>query len=440
MVQSRSQQIRRMATYTLFAFVLGASSAEPAQGRPGSQGHEAAEPGSPEPYLGRGYADLKSDRYEEAVREFQAALALNPNLVFRARFPLAVALFELHQPQEARKEFDVVRSKVGDHAGVMYYLGRIDLTEGDYRGAIKDLTKAAGNPPFPDTAYYLGSAFLKDKEFGPAEKWLSTAAKAAPRDFRVQESLGLLYREEKRKSDAQSAFKRAAELQRHDDQVSQERTRCIQKLQSASLDEARPVCEKLFEPDDVEALTMLGTIYGQHGDYAEALKPLRRAAEISPDSPQIQYNFALDCFRLKRYDEARLALSKAVGEWPDLFELHSLLGVVLYRLGDNDAAYQTLLHAHQLNPQDAGTSGFLYEVALVLARRSHEKSQDAASLGYLKTASGLRPQDPQPHDMMAEIYGAMGEPERASHERREAEHLATTLTTNPQPRNNRRDY
>jgi Tfp pilus assembly protein PilF len=77
---------------------------------------------SPDTHLGKGYDALKQDRYEEAVQEFRAALASDPSLVLRARFPLAVALFELHKPEEARREFETVRREVGDHPNVLYYL------------------------------------------------------------------------------------------------------------------------------------------------------------------------------------------------------------------------------------------------------------------------------------------------------------------------------
>ena len=49
---------------------------------------------SAEIHIGKGYEALKNDRYEEAVSEFRAALSIDPKLVLRARFPLAVALFE----------------------------------------------------------------------------------------------------------------------------------------------------------------------------------------------------------------------------------------------------------------------------------------------------------------------------------------------------------
>src|SRR5262245_24203584 len=53
---------------------------------------------TPDAHLGKGYDALKQDRYDVAAYEFRAALALDPKLVLRARFPLAVALFELHKP------------------------------------------------------------------------------------------------------------------------------------------------------------------------------------------------------------------------------------------------------------------------------------------------------------------------------------------------------
>src|SRR5213080_3976827 len=110
---------------------------------------------TPETHLGKGYEALKQDRYDAAVDEFRAALQLDPKLVMRARFPLAVALFELHKADEARREFEAVRQEVGDHPNILYYLGRLDLGDRNFDGAIGNLTQAAAKPPFPDTAYYL---------------------------------------------------------------------------------------------------------------------------------------------------------------------------------------------------------------------------------------------------------------------------------------------
>ena len=98
-------------------------------------------------HLGRGHEALKYNRYQEAVNEFRAALALDPTLVVRARFPLAVALFSVQEREQARQEFEKVRAETGDDPNTAYYLGRLDLMEGNLDSAIKNLTLAATDHP-----------------------------------------------------------------------------------------------------------------------------------------------------------------------------------------------------------------------------------------------------------------------------------------------------
>jgi len=401
-------------TFLAFGDVLAGGQGE----NPSSTSSDTAES-----RLSRGYDDLKNDRYEEAIREFRAALALDPSLVLRARFPLAVALFESHQPEEARREFEAVRREVGDHPNVMYYLGRLDLTEDHLNAAIQELTKAASKPPFPDTAYYLGTAYLKQGNLSLAEKWLRKAAELTPRDPGAQYRLGVLYRQEKREEEAKKAFELSEQLRQRAADESRLKLECAQKLEKSSWEDARAVCQQLYDPDDPQKLTVLGTIYGEHGDYEDALIPLRRAAELSPHSPQMQYNLALACFRLKKYQEARAPLEKAVDEWPDLFELNALYGAVLFKLGEELPAYRILNRAHDLSPRDPETTGLLYELALVLAEKSQASKQYATSLQYLAEAAKLRPGDPEPHRRRAEVYNLTGQQAQAAEERREAERL-----------------
>ncbi len=379
--------------------------------------------GEAEPHLGKAYDDLKNERFEDAVREFRAALALDPSLALRARFPLAVALYQLRRLDEAHVEFETIRAQSGDQPNVLYYLGRVELDQGNLDGAIQNLTKAARKPPFPDTAYYLGTAYLKKRDFPSAEKWLERAAEVAPHDYHVEERLGLLYQQEGRKADAQKAIELAAELRRRDTEASQQRIECARKLETSSLEEARPVCARLSDPSDADKLTMLGTIYGQHGDYQDALEPLRRAAELEPNSPQMLYNLALDEVRLSRFEEARAPLEKAAERWPDLFPVNSLLGIVLFQLGDEHPAYETLRHAHDLDPEDAATRNYLYEISFRLGKKDFERKQYGDAVRYLNEAAKLRPQEPEPHRLLAETYGATGQQAKAAEERRQSERL-----------------
>jgi tetratricopeptide (TPR) repeat protein len=396
----------------------------------GEAGGQVAKPASkdtPEVHMGKGYDALKNDRYDAAAAEFQAALRLDPKLVLRARFPLAVAFFELHKSAEARREFEVVRREAGEHPNVLYYLGRLDLDDRNFTGAIQNLTKAVADPPFPDTTYYLGFAYAKQGDLTAAEKWFQEAARANPHDARISYQLALVYRKQAREEEAQRVMAQSNEQRQRDANESKVRLECALKLDQGPREAAHAVCEQLYDPENADKLTALGTIYGQHGDLEGALKPLQRAAELAPHSPQMRYNLALAYYQLKRFDEARTALAPAAARWPDVFQLVALYGKVLAKLGDDLPAYQTLRHAHKLDPQDSDTSDLLYLSILKLGYKSGEGREYPESLRYFQEAAKLRPQEAEPHVGMAAVYTQTGQSAKALAQQKEAARLSKVI-------------
>ena len=387
------------------------------------QGVKPSAKETPDAHLGRGYDALKNDRYDVAATEFRAALQIDPKLSLRARFPLAVALFELHKPVEARREFETVRRETGDHLNTLYYLGRLDLDDRNFAGAIRNLTEAAADPPFPDTTYYLGFAYFKQGDLTGAEKWLKEAAQANPHDARVPYQLGIVYRKQGREEEAQKVMAQSNEQRQRDSDESKLRLECAMKLDQGPKEEAHAICEQLYDPSNPDKLTALGTIYGQHGDPEAALKPLQRAAELSPQSPQMQYNLALAYYQLNRLAEARTALASAATRWPDVFQLVALYGTVLAKLGEDLPAYQTLHHAHELNPQDPPTADLLYLSILKLGYKMGEGGQYPDALRYFEEAAKLRPQEPEPHRGMAAVYTQTGRGAEAVAEQNKADRL-----------------
>ena len=393
-------------------------------GRCVGQGVKPPTKETPEAHLGRGYDALKNDRYDVAATEFRAALQIDPKLTLRARFPLAVALFELHKPVEARGEFETLRRETGDHPNILYYLGRLDLDDRNFAGAIRNLTKAAAEPPFPDTTYYLGFACFKQGDLTAAEEWLKEAAQANPHDARVSYQLGVVYRKQRREEEAQKVMAQSNEQRQRDSAESKLRLECAMKLDQGPREEAHTICEQLYDPANADKLTALGTIYGQHGDPEAALKPLQRAAELAPQSPQMQYNLALAYYQLHRLADAKTALAASATRWPDVFQLAALYGTVLAKLGDDLPAYQTLHHAHELNPQDSATSDLLYLSILKLGYKMGEGGQYPESLRYFEEAAKLRPQEAEPHRGIAAVYTQTGRSAQAVAEQQEADRLS----------------
>lgn len=376
-----------------------------------------------EQHVGKGYDALRQERYDVAVEEFRAALQIDPKLTLRARFPLAVALFELHKSDEARREFDAVEREAPDHPNVLYYLGRMDLDAGKLPSAIANLLKAAQKPPFPDTAYYLGYAYFQQGDLPNAERWLKEAVEANPQDSRMEYQLAQVYRQEGREEEAKKALARTKELQHQTASQSQLRRECLLKLEQGSGEEAHAVCDQLYDPDDAANLTALGTMYAQHGDLQAALKPLARAAELEPQSPQMQYNLALTYYQLHDFEKARGPLESAVKRWPDLFQLSALYGAVLYELHDDLAAYEELRHAHQLNAADAGTGDLFYLATLRVARKNQAEQHYSEAVRYFDEAAKLKAVEPAPHYGLAQVYKLMGLPTQAATEQKRGEEL-----------------
>jgi len=374
-------------------------------------------------HLGKAFEAMRNERYDDAVREFRAALDIDATLTMRARFPLAIALFDEHDYPASRAELLQVRKEAGEQAGVSYYLGRIDLEEQHYQSAVENLSKAAAKPPFPDTAFYLGLACLKTGDERNAEKWLKEAARVNPGDSRAVYQLASLYRKQGRTEEANQAYARTKEEKVSSGKLTQLKVQCGEELAHGLTPKAREVCEPLNDPNDAAKLTELGVLYGQHGFVQEALPPLRRAAELSPGSPQMQYNLALAYFQLGQFSEARAPLEQATRRWPDLFQLNSLYGNVLWKLGDTPGAYRALSAAHKLNPDDKPTEELLYKSTVILADQAEAKAATADAIRYWKEAAKLRPTQPEPHSRLSVLYAKTGRAQLAHQEQQEADRL-----------------
>ena len=255
---------------------------------------------------------------------------------------------------------------------------------------------------------------------------MQQATQANPRDARVPYQLGLVYRKQGRDEEAKKALALSDDLRQRDSRESQLRLECRQKLDQGLREEAHAVCEQLYDPDNADKLTELGTIYGQHGDLEAALKPLRRAAELAPQSPQMQYNLALAYYQLNRFEDARGPLADSLKRWPDLFQLNALYGAVLMKRESTPPRIR-----YWATP----TSSIRKTPGLRTCSTSRRSNWGAAArarqypdaLRYFEETSKLRPQEAAPHRQLAEIYTLTGRSAQAAAEQQEADQLANNL-------------
>jgi Flp pilus assembly protein TadD len=320
----------------------------------------AQQPGT-EAHLGHGTQLMQDNLFEAAAGEFEQAVAANPKDP-GAHFQFAVCLLALGRNDEARTQFLQVQKLAGDSPYLEYYLGRLDLLSNDYLSAIKRLSSVVENPPFPDTAFHLGLAYVSAGDVTSGIKWLERGAKLSPNDYRAHYRLGRAYSSAGREQDAARELDLYTRLRDEHKNNEKDVRDCAGALQTQPLPAAREVCHRMFDPNDPEKLTLLAQLYGDAGAFDDALDPLKRAVQLDPKSFDAWHNLGVTYFRLQRYAEARAPIEKAVALRPEFYGSVVLLGATLYMLGEDDAALPVLEQAHRLNPSDAQTTQVLEQL------------------------------------------------------------------------------
>jgi len=263
----------------------------------------------------------------------------------------------------------MVRRHVGERPGISYYLGLLDLRANNFAAAIAKLQPLEPDPTFPKAPFYLGMAYLGAGNTAAAMESLQRAAKNNPHDADVHYRLARAYTTVARSADADREYQLYRKARESERVVEEDAPACVDALRSQSPPQARETCQKIADPDDSRRLILLGQLYSQAGDFADAIDPLQRAAKLEPESFEAWHFLGLSFYGLKRYPEARGPLTKAAGLNPQYFDTVNLLAKTLYAMGDYAAALPVLERAHNLNPADAQLAGVLDRLRASLGKR-----------------------------------------------------------------------
>ena len=309
---------------------------------------------------------LMEDRlFGEAAAEFEKALAADPNND-NVRIAYATSLFEQERNDEARKQWEIERQRLGTWLGLEYYLGRLDLRDNNFTSAIRRLQPLESNPAFPKTSLYLGLAYLSSNQPAKALESLERAAKNDPHDPEVHYRLGRVYFVAGRTDDAEREYKLYREWREIQRTVEEDGHLCMDALRTQPIAEARAICQKIADPHDPRRLILLGQLYAGAGAYLDAVGPLQQAVDLDPKSFEGWHFLGLSLYGLHRYPEAVEPLEKAAALNPHYFDTLNLLAKTLHLLGNDRAALPVLERAHTLNPGDAALTAVLERMRAAL--------------------------------------------------------------------------
>jgi len=288
-------------------------------------------------YVNKGNADLKDEKYAEALVAFQTALKLNPT---------ASAYEGIGESYQMLKQFDKAFSAYQQTLRLAptnpYYhvdLGFLYLDMTRYENALTELREALRlKPEFALASFGLGTAYYELERFPEAAEAFKEANRLQPTNANSLRKLGDCYLEMGRKDEAAQVLQ------------------SLQKLDANRAKSFEGFFHQLFDVDSPEDLLLLGeaALADDHPSYA--MRFYRRAMSLdkSPKTLVAAFRGMGQAYRAwKKPDKAISSFQKALQIKPDDAETNLYLGDTYVDLGKRPEALQIYKVLQRLDPDSA---------------------------------------------------------------------------------------
>ncbi|HUI43335.1 MAG TPA: tetratricopeptide repeat protein [Terriglobia bacterium] len=272
-------------------------------------------------------------------------------------------------------------------------------------------------------------AHYNARQYAAAQRELEALERDVPRNFEVQELLGLVYSAQGQEAKATPRFEAAVRLQPDSGPARNNLATNLARLGKASSAEKEFKRVVELEPASYDANHNLGEFYVGKGDIAAAVPYLERAQQADPASYDNGYNLALAYETTGRLGDASRQIRELLKQ-KDTAELHDLLGEVEEKSGNYVSAVNEYQAAAHMDPSESNlfdwggelllhqTWGPAIQVFSAGLKRYPNSARLAVGLGLahyvqgsyddavkaLMTATDVNPADPQAYYFLSKAY------------------------------------
>lgn len=141
------------------------------------------------------------------------------------------------------------------------------------------------------------------------------------------------------------------------------------KLDSGDIQGAIKFIEPLIKdnPNDLEALNLLAIAHRLKGDFAEAMRVLKKALKIDPNYPETHYHIGLLYYEQGNYLKAIEEFYKAIENYLPrerswISDAYTALGEAFYKLGMVDDAIKSWKKAVEIYPKNRRAKYYLDKI------------------------------------------------------------------------------
>jgi tetratricopeptide (TPR) repeat protein len=349
--------------------------------------------------------DIDSGKYQDAVQELRAAIAIEPE-IRGAYYQLGFALFQLNESREAAQAFTKELRFDPPDPYSLYYLGRIRADQGQREQSISFFEKSLDAGEVLDVRERLGGIYLALGFADKAIHFLEASVRARPEDGSLHYLLARAYKQQGRDAEAKIEFDAAGRWKNKfsNDMISLSELR--RALAANNQADAIARTGELSNSHDSDILLAAATALGQAGLHQEAISFLNKTINVNSGIPEAHYDLARAYIALGNRPAAVPELEKAVNMKPGFYEAEVLLGSLQADNGQGDAAIKHLRAAVDTRADNP-------KLLMMLGLQYYQLNYFADAIGVLKKAAELQPENPDPRYLLIQALYRNFEYERA---------------------------
>jgi protein O-GlcNAc transferase len=177
---------------------------------------------------------------------------------------------------------------------------------------------------------------------------------------------------------------------------------------TGALEQAALLYRKILtqDPDNHEALHMLGVLCSQRGDYDSAIQFIQKTLDINPHNPGALYNLGNTFRRNGQIDEAIRSYQRSLQLDANRVDLHYNLGCVYTEKGQLDEAITSFQKALELNPR-------LFDALCNLGNIHYKKGRLDDAMIYYDKALQFNPHLDEAYCNMGNVLKEKGHADKA---------------------------
>ena len=333
-------------------------------------------------YYGLGLAYTGLEKFDDAIRAYQRAIASAPDLAY-THAALGNAYTNTHRYTEALEAYKIAVALDPDDMMIHHQLGNVYSKRGEHAAAIRHQRQAiALEPKFGAAHYQLGLLYAHEKRWDDAINAYRTAYQHDPTLVEALYNLAQAYRRIGDTTAAREQMKRFQERKAVLDPLHQLRG-ALQRTQDTT--------------ERAQILANIGRHYLKDGNYEKAAWEYQKALGMNPQLAMAYNGIGIAYTMRGKHSEAVDAQKKALALQPNFVEAHAGLGLAYLKQNRTEPALKHYQQAVALDPQ------FL-EAHLKIAMILLNQGSYAAAAEAYQTIIALKPDDAEAYHNLGLCY------------------------------------